>query len=238
MARKYTAILLKKIKYGEKNLILQTFTIEEGNKTFFLHSSKLKGKNKIVLPPLCILEIVSGTGKGNLPVAKEILLKEKFYDLMTNLEKASIIMFLNEVLQKTIGEYHVDEDLFRFVIQSLNELDKTEESYANFHLKFLIILSQHLGFSPNEQHVQEHSIFDLYEGRFTIDEPLHGAILDSEEAKVFLSFLKSDNMLASEVKISSAQRRKLLSALLDYYRIHIDKFDEVNSKEILEELFS
>ena len=238
MSHSDKAILLRKVKYGEKNLILQTFTRDEGSKSYFLHSTRLKGKNKVVLPPLAVLEIVAAKGKGNLPVIREIQLSEKFYDLMTNLEKASIIMFLNEVLQKVIKEHHEDLALFDFVFRSLVNLEHSEKKYANFHLKFLLELSHQLGIYPNGQYSEISPLFDLHEGLFLQERPMHGAYIDSDMSQKFSELLLSNDPMASDISISNSERRALLSSLLDYYRIHIDRFDEVNSKEILENLFS
>ncbi len=238
MLTKSTAILLKKIKYGEKNLIIQTYTKEEGSKAFFVGSSLLHGKSKSSLPALSVVEIVAAKGKGDLLRAKEIELKQKNYELISNMHKSSLVMFLNEVLLKAIGDYGQDETLFDFITTSLMILDQQQENEVNFHLKFMIELSKYLGFYPNGQHNASNPHFDLYEGVFCSDQPIHRAVISHDLAKIFSQLLKCSIIESNVVEMSNKDRRAILSGIIDYYKIHIEKFEELKSKEILETVLS
>ena len=237
MLVKSTAILLKKVKYGEKDLILQTYTLEEGNQAFFMASSSKRGKLKTQLPSLGLVDIVAHKGRGSLPRVRELQLREKHFDLLSNVHKSAIVMFLNEILLKTLKEYHADEDLFAFMESSLNLLDRSAFSNANFHLKFLLDLSQHLGFYPNGQYSEAKPFFDLHEGSF-VTEALSGMSLGQDLSQRLHQVLECDLESCHEVKLSRQERKELLSKLVDYYRIHVEKFDGLQSLEILETVLS
>ncbi|NJN34166.1 MAG: hypothetical protein HC817_07875 [Saprospiraceae bacterium] len=42
---------------------------------------------------------------------------------------------------------------------------------------------------------------------------------------------------SEQIKISRAERRVLLNELVNYFRLHIDNFPELNSLKILQEIF-
>jgi DNA repair protein RecO (recombination protein O) len=235
---KSTVILLKKIKYGEKNLILQTYTKEEGSKAFFVGSSLLRGKSKSSLPSLSVLEIISSKGKGDLMRAKEIELKQKNYELISNVHKSSLVMFINEVLLKAIGDYDRDEILFDFITTSLNILDQQQENEVNFHLKFMLELSKYLGFYPNGQYDVSNIHFDLFEGVFCAHQPIHRAVISHELARTLSQLLNCSMISSNEIVMNNKDRRALLSGIIDYYKIHIEKFEDLKSKEVLEAVLS
>lgn len=235
---KYNALLLKKVKYGDKNLILQTYTRESGTISFFLHSLKNKGKTKMSLPPLCILDIVAEKGKGDMKYVKEITFSSRHFNLISNLYKSSMVLFINEVLLKTIRDYQVDDDLFEFILNSLDTLDQNQYDEPNFHLKFLVDFSKHLGFYPNGQFSENNTFFDLYEGHFSPNAPIHKAFIGPDLCWLFAILVKSSPAQCAGIKMNNGERRALLSHLLDYYKIHIESFDELRSREILETVFA
>jgi DNA repair protein RecO (recombination protein O) len=143
-------------------------------------------------------------------------------------------MFLNELLLKTIREYQCDEDLFNFISESLTVLDEHQSNEVNFHLKFLLELSLHLGFYPNGQYSESFPYFDLYEGVFTSEQSLHKAVIGPDLSPRFSELIQLSISECDKVKLSNQERRALLSLLVDYYKIHIDKFDGLQSKEVLE----
>ena len=237
MQLKARAILLKTIKYGEKNLILQTYTRDQGSMSFFIGAHVIRGKNKTLLTPLSSLDITASKGKGDLLRIKELTLINKNYELISDMHKASVLMFLNEVLLKTIREYDVDFELFEFIENSMTELDQAKND-NDFHLKFLLRLSYFLGFYPNGQYSDKAPIFDLYEGLFCSEIPGHDLVIMPEHGPLFGKLMEATFEDDQTLKLSTPERRILLGYLLDYFKIHVEKFDDLKSREILEEVLS
>ena len=238
MSTPYRAILLKKIKYGERNLILQTYTREEGSKAFFAGAQNSKGKLKTSLHPLSILEIETSRGKGNLPRIKEITNQTPFLNIMEDFRKTSILMFLNEVLLRCLADYQEDYKLFDFIERTCGELNSKQGEVSNFHIKSLFELSSHLGFYPNGHYSVEQPYFDLIEGVFSTETPVHSNYISQDKTPLFSRFLENQGDDTAEISLSNQERRELLNQLLIYYRIHVENFNELKSVEVLETVLS
>ena len=238
MTSTFNAILLKKLDYGDHNVILQTYSKELGNISFFTHKSKSKGKKKSALPPLALLHITAAKGKGDLYRVVEIRNEFVLDNLMTNVYKSCMTLFINEVLIKTIREYQPDEALYNFVQDALRELNEIPEKFFNFHLSFLLEFTRHLGFYPNGMQSEAKSYFDLYEGIFTEKEPLHATFIPPNDCSVFAQLLRNRHLNDERLKLDNNQRRVLLAYILDYYKTHVDNFGELKSTEVLEQIMA
>ena len=96
-------------------------------------------------------------------------------------------------------------------------LDYLEGGYENFHLQFMLKLTQYLGFGAEKIEDSELSL-----------------MLNRDE-------LDSCNMLYqtsfdTPIKITYARRQLLLQCLIDYYQNHMDNFGVIKSVEILSEV--
>jgi DNA repair protein RecO (recombination protein O) len=238
MSDSYRAILLKKIKYGERNLILQTYTRSEGSKAFFAGPQNSKGKSKTPLHPMSILELETSKGKGKLPTIKELTNQSPFLNIMGDVKKTSILMFLNEVLLRCLSDYQEDRNLFDFIERTCLDLNSQSEDINNFHLKCLFDLSSYLGFYPNGQYSNKQPFFDLIEGVFSNEAPVHSNFLSHEKAALFSRFLESNGNNADKIALTNIERRGILDQILVYYRIHIENFNELKSVEVLETVFA
>ena len=148
------------------------------------------------------------------------------------MNKASIVMFLNEILLKTIREYQSDQAMFEFITFWLNDLNDQEKLNPDFHLIFLIELTKHLGLYPQGEHSNTNRYFDLYESCYCDSEPVHGHFITPPLAELFGKLMMSSPN--DQVTKTKKDRQLLLDYLLDYYRLHLDNFEEVKSREILE----
>ncbi|MCB0630011.1 MAG: DNA repair protein RecO C-terminal domain-containing protein, partial [Lewinella sp.] len=79
--------------------------------------------------------------------------------------------------------------------------------------------------------------FDLKEGVFTNMVGEHTYFLAPPLAALLYELLETDLEQCHQVKISREDRRKLLQNLLDYYRLHLENFPEINAHLILQEVF-
>lgn len=146
--------------------------------------------------------------------------------------KASIHLFLAEMLVKSLKEEAADQDLFDFIDSSLEYFYSTQE-FSRFHSIFLLKLTRFFGFYPASS---EGEYFDLLGGKFTSNKNKSLHTLDAGETALLKQLMAAD--YDSELKQSSADNRRALIFLVDYYKLHLEGFGEVKSLPILIDVFS
>ena len=120
--------------------------------TLFHSPTLIRYKPKAKIPrnffsTLALLElVVYHKEQGNLQQIKECRPSPSFQSIPFDIIKGSILLFLNEVLFKSLKHQEQDFELFEFIYNSLAFLDEVEEGKENFHLIFLYKLRKYLGF--------------------------------------------------------------------------------------------
>lgn len=230
---KTKAIVLQTIKYGDSSLIVKMLTEELGIQSYmvkgvFGKKSKMKAA---LFQNMTLLEIVADSGNNSLGFIREISLSYCYKSIATDIKKSTIIIFISELLSKSISESEIDTDLFNFIYNSMLWLDEATSDYANFPIVFAIQLSKFLGFFPNIDTYSERSSFDLLDGNFKMTQnDLYQ--IDTELSKHFYSICNP----RSEVLLSNSIRRKLLESIVTYYKLHANEVRDIKSYEILRTL--
>ena len=238
MLIKTKAIVLTSIKYGEADLIVKCLT-EQGVKSYLLRSifrSKSKKLKIGYFQPLTQLEITAVHNKqGNLNKISEARVFYLYQTLATNIYKQSIALFLAEVLAYSLKEEEENQFQFSYIETSLKWLD-LHDSFASFHLVFLLELTKYLGFYPDTS-LMSANFFDLEEGKFTMSQPFRSFLI-GEKLILFKSLIgiKFDSMV--ELKWNSESRQTVLDILLEYYELHLPGFKKPRSLKVLKEVFN
>lgn len=241
MLHKTRGIVLKTTDYSESSVVVQIFTEKFGLQSYLLNGvKKPKAKIKLnMIQPLHLLElIVYHKPSGSLQRVSELRNQPVLQSVPYDIIKSSITMFINEVLYKSLKLHYEDEPLFNFIFNSVELLDKSSEGLANFHLYFLLRLTKFLGFYPDRTLEDEGQFFDLREGGYIQNQPPHLFIIDKSLITDFKRLLNSSFENLALLNISQANRKILLSKILDYYRLHIESFGDVKSHLILEEVLN
>lgn len=229
------AIVLSAIKYQDKSLIVSCFTLSNGKKTYFIpnaFSSKTNQKKAAFFQPLTLLEIeATHKNKGTLENLKEYKIFQTNHNITTNIYKTSIAIFIAEILQNVLHEEQ-NEPLFDFIHKSLTHLNNTLFS-SNFHIVFLIELTQYLGFYPNSD-TFPFPLFDLQEGIFT-NKPTENTCLKTE-TELFKKALQL-NFSQTQLTFSASERQQILKLILQYYTFHIANFKKPKSLEVFQSIF-
>jgi len=236
MITKTKGVLLHQLKYSETSLILKVYTEEHGLQSFILRSARSKkGKNKSsFLQPLSLVEIVAhGKESTALKQISNINLCQPYQTIPFDVIKQSIVLFLNEVLYKSIQEHADDKALFYFIYEGLLSLDQTDK-VENFHLLFLVHLLFYLGVLPENNYDSNCCFFHLTEGKFVETQTDKALCLDQEVSKVFSTLLGMKFVDFQMIKINNEQRRKMIKNLITYYQIHISGVKNINSHLVLE----
>ena len=149
-----------------------------------------------------------------------------------------MVLFLDEVLCKSIKEEEPNQQLFDYLFNSIQLLDLQSPVNNDFHLSFLIQLTRFLGFYPAENYSADEKIFNLREGIYQKDIPTHVNYMDGIQSEIFSALVKSSLNLSSSLKVPLAQKRILVEKILEYFRLHLAGFTEVKSLKVLEEVWS
>ncbi|MBU2940934.1 DNA repair protein RecO [Lacinutrix sp. C3R15] len=239
MIVKTNAIVLSKIKYGEHDLIIKCYTKEYGVVSF-LQKGILKAKKgkvkKAYFQLLSQLELeITYQENRSLQYIKEVKPHVIYATLHNDIFKSTIVMFLSEVLSTSLQEEEENEALYVYLETTLQWLDM-QDSCTNFHLLFLLKLTKHLGFYP-EENKSDFSSFNLKGGRFE-NKPTDFYSITGENLTLLKQLLGTvfDNL--SAIKINATQRQAFLTMLLYYFDLHLGSFKKPKSLEIFNQVFN
>jgi len=239
MQQKTKGIILHSLKYSDSASIITIYTEQFGRASYMVHGINKKKSvcRPALLQPLSLVDMnVNHTPGKELNSIKELQMAYTFTGIPYNPVKNAIALFISEILFRTLRQTEPDESLFLFLENSIQQLDCSEEGMANFHLIFLLKLTRYLGFEPNSDE-SPFRYFDLMNGVFQFEKPLHIHYLITEDAVDFAVVLHTDYRNVNALIFSRQKRIKLLEGLVEYYRLHIPDFHELHSLAILQHLF-
>ncbi len=240
MIVKTRAIVLRSVKYGDAQLIVDLFTEELGRISFSVRlpkSPKARIKRQY-FQTMTILDIeFDYRHKAKLQQLKEVSIGVPFSDIPFSPYKLSITMFLAEFLCYSTRNELVHVSLFRFLVNSMEWLDLAREDFANFHVVFMIRLSLFLGFFPNMESSEAGDFFDLEEGRFVADIPIHRHYLDISDSRKMKKLVRLSYSTMHLYSMSRVERNTCVRVILEYYRLHVPDFPEMKTFSVLQDLF-
>ena len=238
MLVKTEAIVLHSLKYGEQRLIVDLFTREHGRLAFIVpmpRSERARIK-KQYLQPLTLLQLEADIRQQQqLQKMRNASLLTPLSSLLSDPKKLTIALFVSEFLYHALKGEQQNEPLFDYISSSIKWIDAAQDSYANFHLVFLIRMSRFLGFYPNLN--DEGGYFDLRGATFCQEPPLHHDFLMQQEAGHIRLLMRMDYHTMHLFQLNRTERNRILEILLLYYRLHLPAFPELRSLKVLKEIY-
>ncbi len=233
MLVKTNAIVLNSINYSDNSLICKVFTKDYGLKTFFINNKK---KIVNIIYPLSILEITfNNRDNKNMLKFCEITSDISLKNTRFNYYKNTIIFFLSEILSNIIKEDYKEPELFDFINDSIIKLDEIDENIADFHLVFLLKLSELIGFKPRNNFSEINKYFNIVEGHFTYLKSDNS--LNASESAYLSNLFDKKYGESIEVIINGQQRSLVLEFFINYYSHHLSKFREIKTLDVLKQCF-
>ncbi|MDP1620882.1 MAG: DNA repair protein RecO [Bacteroidales bacterium] len=225
-------IVFHSLKYSDTSVIVKIYTELFGIQSYLLKGIRSPG-SKIkpgLFQSLTLLDlVVYHKEKRSLQMVKEVRLAHVFKTIPQDIRKSSLVLFINELVYKSIREEEPNPELFAFLWKTCRQLDETTESVSCFHIHFAIGLCRHLGIFPQTNYSEKKQIFNLREGLFQSHIPEHPHYLDPGNSLLFYSLLKTCNQ-----HFTAAQNfTPLLETILLYYKLHLPGFRDVQSHHIL-----
>jgi DNA repair protein RecO (recombination protein O) len=171
----------------------------------------------------------------NIQKVKEYKLAPPLINIVSDIRKSSLAIFLSEVISKTVKEEFMDKSLFDFIKISILFLEELEDNISFFHLVFLIKLSKYLGFY--QEYEYDSKYYDYKEGVSLDAIPNHNHYMNSDIYKLFVRLNNVKYNDLDSISINFMDREVLLDVLLDMYKIHIFNFNTLKSYSIFKEVF-
>ncbi|MBW1697912.1 MAG: DNA repair protein RecO [Deltaproteobacteria bacterium] len=172
-----SAILLRKIDFGDYDVIVTFFTISKGKMSAIAKSAK-KSRRRFagILELFSTLNIVCETGRRKgLPVLTEAVLIHPFPGIRSDILRTAYASYWAEMINECMEEGEKNQDIYKLYLYVLRALDGEFQPAAVlsvlFQLRFLLLS----GYAPNleecskcHKNVEEISeskiLFDLQKG--------------------------------------------------------------------------
>jgi DNA repair protein RecO (recombination protein O) len=237
---KTRGIVFHHIRYSDTSLIATIYTESSGRKSFLLKGIyKSKGLIKPgFFQPLSLLQLeISMSPRRELQRVKDAMPSPLLNHLYSNISKQSIVFFIAEILYKTVREEEPNPALFDFLYNSIQYLEASDDDIANFHLVFLLQLSRFLGFLPNDNYSENNTLFDTLNGCFVMETSANENTYGTRISNKFHELINLNFENAPTLKLNRIERAELLELILELYRMHLYGHLNIQSLQVLKELF-
>jgi DNA repair protein RecO (recombination protein O) len=243
MIHQTKGIVLRTIKYGETSVVVNIFTELFGIQSYLVNGVRSSGKTSKAnfFQPGSILEMeVYHNELKNLQRIKEFRWNYLYKNILNDVTRNSVALYMVELLQKCLKQPENNIDLFQFAEDAFMQLDIADAAVtANFPLYFCLHLSHFFGLKLEDDYSENNSILDLQEGRFINLTPPHPHFLEEDHSYYISQLLKvqhPDELI--EIKLNKSIRREMLFALQNFYGLHIQDFGTMKTLPILHEVLS
>lgn len=232
------AVALRTIKYNDRSSILTAWSSELGRVALLMPAGNgaESRRRRALTMPLSLFEGVVDVRPGrDVMQISDLKGALKGSDIGANPVRATVAMFLAEVLTAITREGGPDAALWRFLEDSVETLGRLKgNALANFHLVFLTRLATVLGLEPDMSTWSPGKWFDLSDGFFRRSRPLHDHCLEPRQARMarlLLSLTGYDKLAL--LPFSRNTRREALETILRYYTLHHSPLDNLHSLPVV-----
>jgi DNA repair protein RecO (recombination protein O) len=235
------AIVLRTIRYSDSRLVVSLYTEHYGMVSAMVRFSRgAKGRSNGALWQLLnVLEIgINYSANAAMQKIGDCSISVPWTDLPYNPMKASVAMFLSDMLYHSLRGEGENRELFCFLENALCWFDEAEHGIPDFHVILMAKLTRFLGIWPGTDGYEPGMLYDLNDACYVRQIPSHGQYVEADEASLLASLFMTDFSTIHILKMSRNERRHMLDILLRYYQIHVPGFGELQSLDVLRELFS
>ena len=234
-------IVLRTIKYGETSVIASIFTELFGIQSYIVNGVRTQSKTSKThfFQPSSILEMqVYHNELKNLQHIKDMRWSYLYKNILSNVTKNSVALYMVELLHKSLKQPEANADLFHFCEDAFMQLDIAEnEVTANFPIYFAIQLAHFFGLKIEDNYSAKRNYFNISEGNFTNNSLPNDNFLETDISYYFSQLLKVlQPAELKEIKLNKSIRTTILSALENYYIFHIAEFSALKTLPVLHEL--
>ncbi len=230
MQNQCIGIVIRTIKYGDSGIVAQILTDKHGMQSFLVkgvHSKKTKLKISL-FSTLNILQMqILFKENRSIQNIREATPEFPLHNSHSDIVKNSMLLYVAEVMKECLKSHPVaDHNLFQFLMNTILHIESRKVD-SHFPLKFMIELSQHLGFSI------------LYSNDFHFDSGDNDnhdiGILSDGEGNSRIELFREISL--GTIQLTKAARKKMLNTIHEHFKEHLDDKFSIKSAEVLEEVF-
>lgn len=232
MNEKIEGIILRRVPYLSKNIILDVLTAN--GKIALIASGAAAGRSAETQAGNFARFVVSRTRGQAMPRVREMTADVLSVDVSRlSPYRGAQLLVICELTAHTVKGNESGAELYELLFQTIRSLGG-EDTERFVCLRYVYQLARLLGFAPDhaDQGAQT-GYFDLQSGEFSSDKPLHNYYLSPAFATPFFA-LGDPNR--SPQFASGRDYRNLWHILMTYFSLHIDGFHPPRSLDFLQQL--
>ncbi len=232
------AIVLHTIPYGDTSVIAHLFSSQRGLIGVIIKGARgsKKSRKQALLQVLTIVDIqINLRENKDLHFLKEIRVLHPYTGLPFSTPKTAQALFIAEVLRQSIREEEKNEELYEFIMNALMFLDESPIELPDFHLKFMLDLTKYLGFYPENNYSEQEPYFQFTDGMF--HHSFGDTCIDNAASRDIYQLMNCSFSRLNDLQFSRSRRKSLLRNLIQFYRWHLPSFRELQTPDVLEEVF-
>ncbi len=232
------AIVLKIIPYSDNQKIIRAYTKEMGYLSLISPAYITRKKNCSVNPMQAVEIEFSYNEKNNLHKLHTVTPLTHLSNIYFDIYKMNIVMLWSEILNLVLKHDEKNEQLFDFIVQSVEYLNATQHDIANFNLFFLYRLPAMIGFGIDTAHYSTGDIFNIKDGIFCLPDAkiLHAS--GPNTAKIIHQLTNCRLEEIKDIPLDRQSRNILLDIILLFFGIHLNIDFNIKSIEVIREVFS
>lgn len=243
MLQTICGIILRNIKYSESSVICDVYTREYGLRTYILSGVRQQNSRigPALLRPMSWVEmVVYHREDREINRVKEIKPAYIYKQIPFDVIRGALGLFMTELVQKSVKETGENPPLYEYLFYCYSLLDVYEGRLVNFHLSFMVKLTEYLGFMPEGTDFydeEEELFFDYKEGVFLAERPEHSCYFTAQHSRLLLQFLELPMTESGDIKITGELRHRLIEDLIRFYQYHIEHL-QIHAHEVLHQVLS
>ena len=156
-------IVLRQVKYGETSIVATIYTEIFGIQSYLVNGVRTQSKTSkaALFQPSSLLDMqVYHNELKNLQRIKELKWSVLYHNILSDVTRNSVALYMVEVLHKCLKQQEAYADLFHFCEDAFIQLDgSNDEVAANFPLYFSIQLAQFFGIQLQDNYSEKRNIF-------------------------------------------------------------------------------
>lgn len=237
--RKEKGIVLRSFKYGETSLILDILTENFGLKSFIIQSVR-KAKSRTSPSSVQLMAAVDIDfylkEDTELFQLKEIRSNRLWISIYSDMRKIAMSMYMAEVTRKVVNKYENHIEIYDLLSLSLEQLENSHHAWS-LHLWYTVHLKVYSGFSLIQKKIGSDQFYDIRSGDILNVPPNHGFYFDEKMMQLLRELEQLPIEQIDEVIMGRNLKNNMLDNLLEYFKIHIHNFNNIQSLDVLKTVF-